>query len=163
MNNSEHLPKRVALGSDHVGYELKEAIKAYLTALGVECPDFGTDSKDRTDYPRFAEQVAQSVVSGKAERGILICGTGVGMSIAANKLPGIRAVVCSEAYSAVLSREHNDTNVLALGARVVGPGLARTIVEAWLRASYEGGRHARRLEMIAELETKRAESKEQKP
>lgn len=143
---------RIAIGSDHIGYDLKEEIKAYLSELGIECQDFGTYSKDRTDYPRFAGQVARSVASGEAEGGILICATGVGMAIAANKVVGVRAVVCSEPYSASLSRQHNDTNVLTFGARIVGSGLARMIVEAWLSARFEGGRHAPRLTMIAELE-----------
>lgn len=151
--------ERIAIGSDHVGYKLKEDIKAYLAELGVECQDFGAYSEDRTDYPRFAEQVARSVASGEAERGILICATGVGMSIAANKIVGVRAVVCSEPYTASLSRQHNDTNVLAFGARVVGAGMARMIVEAWLNGSYERGRHAPRLEMIAQLEEERQKQK----
>ena len=162
MNQHTRLPRRIAIGSDHVGFDLKEAIKGLLEELGFEWDDFGTSTHDRTDYPLFAEKVAQAVVSGAAERGILICGTGVGMSIAANKIHGIRAVVCSEPYSARLSREHNNTNILALGARVVGLGLARTIVEAWLAGEYEGGRHAGRLEMISQLELARLEKDGQK-
>ena len=142
----------LALGADHIGYDLKEAVKAYLTERGVGFEDFGTHSRDRTDYPLFAEEVARAVQAGTASGGILICGTGVGMAIAANKLPGIRAVVCSEPYSAALSRQHNDSNVLTFGAQVVGAGLARLIVAAWLDAEYEGGRHAPRLAMIARLE-----------
>ncbi len=145
-------PLPLALGADHVGYDLKESVKAYLTERGVAFHDFGTHSRDRTDYPLFAEEVARAVQAGTAGGGILICGTGVGMAIAANKLPGIRAVVCSEPYSAALSRQHNDTNVLTFGAQVVGPGLARLIVAAWLDADYEGGRHAARVSMIAQLE-----------
>ena len=145
-------PLPIAIGADHIGYDLKEAVKACLTERGAAFQDFGTHSRERTDYPLFAEAVARAVLDGTAARGILICGTGVGMAIAANKLPGIRAVVCSEPYSAALSRQHNDTNVLAFGAQVVGPGLARLIVTAWLDADYEAGRHARRVAMIAQLE-----------
>jgi ribose 5-phosphate isomerase B len=150
----------LALGADHVGYDLKDAVKAYLTERGVPFHDFGTHSRDRTDYPLFAEEVSRAVQTGQAARGILICGTGVGMAIAANKLPGIRAVVCSEPYSAALSRQHNDSNVLTFGAQVVGPGLARLIVAAWLDAEYEAGRHAPRLAMIAALERAAHEGKE---
>jgi len=131
---------------------LKNEIKEHLECLSVECVDYGTHSADRTDYPLYAAQVAQAVADGTCDRGILVCGTGVGMSIAANKVHGIRAVVCSEPYSAKLSREHNNTNVLCLGARVVGPELAKMIVDAWLNAQYEGGRHQRRLDQIASLE-----------
>lgn len=146
----------LALGADHIGYDLKEAIKADLAQRGVPFHDYGAHSRDRTDYPRFAEAVARAVQTGAAAGGVLICGTGVGMAIAANKLPGIRAVNCSEPYTAALSRQHNDSNVLTLGAQVVGPGLARLIVAAWLEAEYEGGRHAPRLAMIAQLERERA-------
>lgn len=153
-------PKVIAIGSDHMGFDLKEDIKSYLAELGIEVLDLGTASRERTDYPLFARQVAQTVVSKEAELGILICGTGIGMAIAANKVRGIRAAACSEPYSAALSRQHNDTNVLTIGARVVGTGLARMIVEAWLNSEYEGGRHARRIEMISEMETVRHEKKE---
>jgi ribose 5-phosphate isomerase B len=152
-------PLPLALGADHVGYDLKEAVKAYLTERGAAFHDYGTHSRDRTDYPLFAEEVARAVQAGTAAGGILICGTGVGMSIAANKLAGIRAVVCSEPYSAALSRQHNDSNVLTFGAQVVGPGLARLIVAAWLDAEFEGGRHAPRVAMISKLE-RAAEAKE---
>ncbi len=144
--------KRIALGSDHIGLELRGVIKAFLDEQGIEVLDLGTFSRERTDYPVYAEKVARAILSGEAERGILICGTGVGMSIAANKISGIRAVVCSEPYSAVLARQHNDANVLALGARVVGNGLACTIVKLWLEAEFEGGRHRNRLKMIEEFE-----------
>jgi ribose 5-phosphate isomerase B len=157
MKIIENYPKKIAIGSDHVGYDLKEDVRAYLAELGIECQDFGAFSRDRTDYPLFARQVARQVASGNADLGILICGTGVGMAIAANKIRGIRAVSCSEPYSAALSRQHNDTNILAFGARVVGTGLARMIVEAWLNASFEGGRHASRVELIREIESQRLE------
>jgi ribose 5-phosphate isomerase B len=142
----------IALGSDHVGFELKEPIKAYLEARGVEIRDFGSFSSQRTDYPVYARLVARAVASGECARGLLFCGTGVGISIAANKVRGIRAVVCSEPYSAKLSRQHNDTNVLCLGSRVVGLELAKMIVDEWLAADFEGGRHANRVRMIGEIE-----------
>jgi ribose 5-phosphate isomerase B len=151
--------KRIAIGSDHIGYPLKEEIKKYLEELGYVYQDCGTHSVERTDYPLFAKEVTAAVVSNQVAGGILICGTGVGMSITANKVKGIRAVVCSEPYSAMLSRQHNDTNVLALGARVVGLELARMIVKAWLEAEYEGGRHAARLEIIAQIEEERSKKK----
>ena len=147
---------RIAIGSDHVGYPLKHEIKKYLTELGYTYQDFGTHATERTDYPLFAKDVTSAVTSSQADLGILICGTGVGMSITANKVKGIRAVVCSEPYSAMLSRQHNNTNVLALGSRVIGPELARMIVKAWLEAEFEGGRHASRLEIISQIEAERA-------
>lgn len=140
--------KRIAIGCDHVGFELKLHVIDHLKRRGVDVTDFGTHSEERTDYPVFAKDVARSVVSGECDGGILICGTGVGISIAANKVSGIRAVVCSEPYSALLSREHNDTNVLAFGSRVVGEDLAKMIVDAWLSGEYEGGRHQRRIDML---------------
>ncbi|HKY56371.1 MAG TPA: ribose 5-phosphate isomerase B, partial [Anaerolineales bacterium] len=155
MNNHLNLKKRIAIGSDHVGYPLKEEIKTYLNELGFEYQDFGTNSRERTDYPLFAKKVTNAVSSKEADLGILICGTGVGMAITANKVKGIRAVVCSEPYSAMLSRQHNDTNILAIGARVVGPELGRMIVKAWMEAEFEGGRHASRLEIISEIEAQR--------
>ncbi len=140
--------KRIAIGCDHVGLELKAYVIEHLKSRGITVADFGTDSAERTDYPIFAKAVARAVVSGECDGGILICGTGVGISIAANKVRGIRAVVCSEPYSALLSREHNDTNVLAFGSRVVGKDLALMIVDAWLGGEYEGGRHQKRIEML---------------
>jgi ribose 5-phosphate isomerase B len=161
VNNQIHVRTRIAIGSDHVGYPLKEEIKTYLGELGVACQDFGANSAERTDYPLFARQVTSAVSAGQADLGILICGTGVGMSITANKVRGIRAVVCSEPYSAMLSRQHNNTNVLALGARVVGTELARMIVKSWLEAEFEGGRHANRLELISQIEAEREVRREQ--
>lgn len=143
---------RIAIGSDHVGYELKPAIIGYLNELGHTTEDFGAYSKARVDYPDFSKKVAEAVLSDDYDRGILICGTGVGISIAANKFNGIRAVVCSEPYSAKLSKEHNDTNVLAVGSRVIGKELAKMIVKEWLEAEYLGGRHSRRLEKIKDFE-----------
>lgn len=144
--------KKIAFGCDHVGYILKEDILDHLMQRGLEVIDKGAWSGERTDYPLYASKVAQAVVKGEADGGILICGTGVGISITANKFAGIRAVVCSEPYSAQLSRQHNDTNVLAFGSRVVGLELAKMIVDAWLNAEFEGGRHQQRVEAIAAAE-----------
>ena len=143
---------KIAIGSDHVGYELKGKIIAHLKEKGIDVKDFGTNSTERTDYPIYGEAVANAVASKEFDKGILICGTGVGISLAANKVNGIRAVVCSEPYSALLSRQHNDTNILAFGARVVGLDLALMIVDTWLSGVYEGGRHARRVQMISDNE-----------
>ena len=142
----------IAVGNDHVALEMKREIVRYLEEKGHRVLNVGTDSPERTDYPVWGEKAAQLVASGEADRGILICGTGVGISLAANKVKGIRAVVCSEPYSARLSRQHNDTNILAFGARVIGIELAKMIVDEWLAASFEGGRHQRRVEMIAQIE-----------
>jgi ribose 5-phosphate isomerase B len=155
VNNRVNPSKRIAIGSDHVGYPLKEEIKKYLDELGYPYQDFGAHSTERTDYPLFAREVTSAISSEAADAGILICGTGVGMAITANKVKGIRAVVCSEPYSALLSRQHNNTNILALGSRVVGSELARMIVKAWLEAEFEGGRHASRLEIISQIEGER--------
>ena len=142
----------LAIGSDHGGYELKEEIKKHLADIGVAYEDFGTDSEASCDYPLFAEKVCGAVQTGKCERGILIRGTGIGMSMCANKCRGIRAALCGDCFSAEYARRHNDSNVLCMGARVVGPGLALKIVDTYLAAEFEGGRHARRVAMITELE-----------
>ncbi len=139
---------QIAIGCDHVGFELKTHIIEHLQSKGYGIKDFGTHSTERTDYPLFAKAVADAVTKGECEKGILVCGTGVGISIAANKVKGVRAVVCSEPYSALLSRQHNDTNILALGARVVGRDLALMIVDSWLGGEFEGGRHQRRVDML---------------
>ena len=144
---------KLAIGCDHVGFELKPEIIDYVRELGHEVTDFGTITNERTNYPEYAKMVSEAVVSGDCDLGILICGTGVGISIAANKFNGIRAVVCSEPYSAKLSKEHNNTNILAFGSRVVGIELAKMIVKEWLDAEFEGGRHSERVEMIAEFES----------
>ncbi len=144
--------ERLAIGSDNIGFPLKEIIKEYLLDLGYECLDVGTNNEQRTHYPLFAARVASAIASGKVDLGILICGTGVGMAIAANKRKGIRAAACSEPYTAVLSRQHNNSNILAFGSQVVGPGLAKLIVKSWLEAAYEGGRHDIRLVMIVKME-----------
>ncbi len=143
---------KIAIGSDHVGVELKPIIIDYLKELGHEVEDFGAYSSERTDYPIYGKKVAEEVASGNFDCGILICGTGVGISIAANKVKGIRAVVCSEPYSAKLSKEHNNTNILAFGSRVIGPELAKMIIKEWLEAKFEGGRHENRVNMISQIE-----------
>lgn len=143
----------IALGSDHVGLVLKREIKSLLNEKGLAYQDFGTDKKERCDYPVYARLAAQAVADGSCDRGLVFCGTGIGISIAANKVKGIRCAVCSDCYSAVLSRRHNDSNVLALGARVVGIDLAKMIVSMWMEAEYEGGRHQRRIDLIREIET----------
>jgi ribose 5-phosphate isomerase B len=143
---------KIAIGSDHVGFELKPTIIDYLKELGYEVKDFGTYSHERTDYPIYGKKVGEVVASGEYDLGIVICGTGVGISLAANKVPGVRAVVCSEPYSAQLSKMHNNTNILAFGSRVVGPELAKMIVKTWLDASFIGGRHARRVDELGAIE-----------
>ncbi len=145
---------KIVIGNDHAAYQMKAVIKEYLESKGHEVINVGCDSADRVDYPDYAEKVGEAVTSGKAELGIAICGTGVGMCIAANKLKGIRAVVCSEPYSAKLSRMHNNANVLCFGARVVGEELAKMIVDEWLAAEFLGERHAERVAKITALENK---------
>jgi ribose 5-phosphate isomerase B len=141
----------IAIGSDHAGYELKETIKELLKSMGVEFKDFGTTSTESTDYPDYAHAVAQAVNSGQADRGILVCGTGIGMAITANKHQGIRAANVESIASAKLSREHNDANILALGARITPPDLAKEIVKIFLATKFEGGRHQRRVDKIHTL------------
>ncbi|WP_213990184.1 ribose 5-phosphate isomerase B [Sodalis sp. dw_96] len=143
---------KIAIGCDHVGWLLKPEIIGHLESKGISVIDKGTYSSERTDYPLYAKLVADAVVNHEADLGILICGSGIGISIAANKVAGIRAVACSEPYSAKLSRQHNNTNILAFGSRVVGGELAKMIVDAWLSAEFEGGRHQRRVELIRKLE-----------
>ena len=142
----------IALGADHAGLRLKDELKAWLLARGHEVKDFGTFSTDSVDYPDHAAAVAAAVACGAAERGLLVCGTGVGMAIAANKVPGVRAAACADAYTARLSRQHNDANVLALGARITASEAAVEILQAWLEAAFEGGRHARRVAKLTALE-----------
>lgn len=139
---------RIALGCDHGGIALKEAILTLLAELGHEVDDRGCYSLESVDYPEFAREVCSRVQDGQCRRGILICGTGIGMSMVANRLEGIRAALCHELYTARMSREHNDANVLCLGARVVGPGLAEEIVRTWVATDFAGGRHLRRLQMF---------------
>ncbi len=139
---------QVAIGSDHGGYALKEYLKPYIAEMGHELIDVGCFSEDSVDYPEQARAVTELVSQGNADRGILICGTGIGMSIAANRMPGIRAALCHEIFTAVMSRRHNDANVLCMGGRVTGPGLALEMVKAWFSTDFDGGRHQRRLNMI---------------
>ena len=143
---------KIAIANDHTGFELKIILKAFIESKGYEVIDYGTDSAERADYPIFGKKAADAILKGEADRAVLICGTGFGISMAANKTPGIRCVVCSEPYTALLSRQHNDSNALALGSRVVGAELAKMIVDAWLSGEFEGGRHIKRLDMIAEIE-----------
>lgn len=144
----------LAIGSDHGGFELKKAVMKHLAERGVEYRDYGTFSDESCDYPDFGEAVGRAVASGECERGIVICGTGIGISIAANKVRGVRCALCGDCYSAQMCREHNDANVLALGARVLGEGLALKIVDTYLDSSFQGGRHARRVAKIMALEDK---------
>ncbi|MCF0154600.1 MAG: ribose 5-phosphate isomerase B [Veillonella sp.] len=143
---------KVAIGADHGGYSLKEDLKHLLEDMGVEYKDFGTHSTDSVDYPDIAVPVAQAVAAGEFDRGILVCGTGIGIGIAANKVPGIRAALVHDTFSAHACREHNDANILTMGERVIGPGLARDIVKIWLTTEFEGGRHERRVEKIMAIE-----------
>ena len=145
---------KIAIGNDHTAVDLKNTISDYLKELGYEVINLGTDSRESCDYPIYGEKVGRAVADGEADLGIAICGTGVGISLAANKVKGIRACVCSEPYTAKLSRRHNNSNVLAFGARVVGDELAKMIVKEWLDAEFEGGRHQRRVDMIMEIENK---------
>lgn len=145
---------KIAIAADHGGFSLKETIKKQLDSLGFTYHDFGTYSEESVDYPDYGIQVAEGVAKGEYDRGILICGTGLGMSIVANKVPGIRCALLHDTFSAKATREHNDTNVMAMGARVIGPGLAEEIVHLWLTTEYSGGRHQKRLDKIAEIETR---------
>ena len=145
---------KIVIGNDHSAVELKNIIKAHLEEKGYEVMNVGTDTSDSCDYPVYGEKVGRAVASGEADLGIAICGTGVGISLAANKVKGIRACVCSEPYTAKLSRMHNNSNVLAFGARVVGSELAKMIVDEWLSAEFEGGRHQRRVDMIMDIENR---------
>ena len=144
----------IAIGCDHAAFAMKEDIKAYLAEKGHEVRDYGTFSPERCDYPLYGEKVARAIAEGQAERGVLICGTGVGISLAANKVPGIRAAVCSEALTARLARQHNNAQIIAFGARIVGPDTAKSIVDAFLEAEFLGGRHARRVGQLEEIEKK---------
>ncbi len=143
---------KIGIGNDHAAFELKNTIKAYLESQGHEVVDYGSYSAERCDYPVFGEKVALAVRSGEVERGVLICGTGVGISIAANKVRGIRAAVCSEPFTAQMVRRHNDAQIIAFGARVVGVDMAKMIVDSFLGAEFEGGRHQNRIDLIAAIE-----------
>ena len=142
----------IAIGSDHGGFALKQEIMKHLEDRKLEYIDFGTYSSDSCDYPQYGAAVGRAVADGSCERGILICGTGIGISISANKIHGVRAALCGDCFSAEMTRRHNDANIVALGARVVGPGLALKIVDTFLDTEFEGGRHARRIEQMMALE-----------
>lgn len=142
----------VAIGSDHGGFELKQTVMKYLQENGYEFRDFGCFTPDSVDYPDVALPLAQSIVSGEFKRGILLCGTGIGMSMVANKIPGVRAALCGDSYSAHMAVEHNNANILILGGRVVGPGLAISIVETYLKATFAEGRHRVRIDKITKIE-----------
>ncbi len=146
---------RIVIGNDHTAVQMKRAIKAHLLQRGFEVLDLGVDSEDNCDYPVYGEKVGRAVASGEADLGIAICGTGAGISIAANKVKGVRACVCSEPYTAKLARMHNDANVLAFGARVIGIELAKMITDAWLDAEFEGERHQRRVDQITDIESRK--------
>ncbi len=143
---------KVGLGSDHGGFELKEEVKKHLEKKGIEFVDYGTYSEESVDYPDYGKKVGEAVVSGDCDKGIVVCGTGIGISIAANKVKGVRCALCSESYSARMTRKHNDSNVLAMGGRVLGVELALDIVDTWLNTEFEGGRHAKRVDKIIAIE-----------
>ncbi|MBU5214596.1 MULTISPECIES: ribose 5-phosphate isomerase B [Heyndrickxia] len=143
---------KVALASDHGGIHIREEIRKLLEELGIEYEDFGCNCEGSVDYPDYALPVATKVANGEFDRGILICGTGIGMSIAANKVKGIRCALVHDVFSAKATRQHNDTNVLAMGERVIGPGLALEIAKVWLTTEFEGGRHSRRIEKVTNYE-----------
>lgn len=143
---------KIGIGSDHGGYDLKEYLVSFLSEQGIDYVDYGTNSRDSVDYPNFAKRVAMGIIEKEVDYGIVICGTGIGISIAANKIKGIRCALCGDVYSARMSKEHNNANMLALGARVIGPDLAVEILSAWLKAEFQGGRHERRINKISEME-----------
>lgn len=145
---------KIGIGNDHAAVEMKNEVVEFLKELGHEVVNYGTDTHESCNYPEYGEKVGRAVVAGDVDAGILICGTGVGISLAANKVKGVRAVVCSEPYSAKLSKQHNNTNVLAFGARVIGIELAKMIITEWLNAEFEGGRHQTRVDMIMDIENK---------
>jgi len=145
---------KIALGSDHGGFVLKQVIAGFLKENDYDYTDFGTFDAVSVDYPDYALQVAEAVAQSTCTRGILICGTGIGIGIAANKVPGVRAALCSDTFSARAAREHNDANILTIGERVVGPGLALDIVQMWLESEFSGGRHSKRLDKIRAIEEK---------
>ena len=143
---------KLVIGSDHGGIHLKEVLKQHLAERGIEVTDAGTYTEESCDYPDIAVKVCREITGGNAERGILVCGTGIGMSMAANKVKGIRAALCGDVFSAIMSREHNNANVICLGERVLGPGLAVCILDAWLDTEFAGGRHERRVNKIMAVE-----------
>jgi ribose 5-phosphate isomerase B len=143
---------KIAIGSDHAGFDLKQAVIPYLKSKKIEVLDVGTFTKESTHYPIYGQKVGNAVVNGEADLGIAICGTGIGIGIAANKVKGVRAATVSDTFSARMSRMHNNANILAFGARVVGVGLALDIVDAWLSSEFEGGRHATRVDLISQID-----------
>jgi ribose 5-phosphate isomerase B len=145
---------QIALGSDHAGFELKEDLRAYLADLKIDALDLGAYSREAVDYSDVAGRVAEKVATGKVAKGLLVCGTGIGMSIAANRFPEIRAALCHDLFTARASREHNNANILVLGGRLIGKGLAREILKVWLETEFQGGRHQTRLDKITALEEK---------
>ncbi len=142
----------IAIGNDHTAVELKKEIIALLEEMGLEYKDFGVNDTQSVDYPLYAFRTARAVSKGECELGIVLCGTGLGVSIAANKVPGVRCALCSEPYSALMARQHNNANVLAMGARVIGPELAKMVARTFLEGAFEGGRHARRVDMLTRLD-----------
>ena len=147
---------KIGIGNDHSALEMKAEIIDFLRERGCEVVDYGTNSTESCDYPVYGEKVARAVAAGEVDQGILICGTGLGISLAANKVKGIRAAVCSEPYTAMMARLHNDCNILAFGARVIGPEMAKMIVRTWLDTEFEGGRHQRRGGLITKIEEENA-------
>ncbi len=145
---------KIALGCDHGGFRLKEEIAVHLKACGIEYSDFGAFSEEPVDYPDLALSIAEAVKKGDFDQGVICCGTGIGVAITANKVPGIRAAQCHDTFSARAAREHNNANILTLGGRVIGPGLARDIINVWLESEFTGGRHARRVDKISSIEQK---------
>ncbi|MBP3291831.1 MAG: ribose 5-phosphate isomerase B [Clostridia bacterium] len=145
---------KIAIGCDHGGIVLKDAVTSTLEALGAEVVDLGTNSTDSVDYPTYGLKVAETVASGQCDAGVIMCGTGIGISISANKVPGIRCAVVTNTYMAKLTKNHNNANIISLGGRVITPEEAKDIVKAWYTAEYEGGRHQRRLDMITDIEKK---------
>ena len=146
--------KKIAIASDHGGFDLKKSIVSFLLNKGWVVDDFGAPSTDPVDYPDYGIKLAQAIIDKKFVRGILICGTGIGMSVIVNRFPGIRGTLCSDVYTAKMSREHNDSNILIMGGRVIGPGLAIEILDTWLNTEFEGGRHQRRLDKIKNIDAK---------
>lgn len=149
VKNTKENTKMIAIGSDHGGFALKEELKKHLTERGIEFKDYGTFSAESCDYPTYAEKVCSAVVGGEAEKGILCCGTGIGMSMAANKVPGIRAALCTTEFHASFARAHNNANIICLGERVTGPGIAADMVDIFLATAFEGGRHLRRISLFS--------------
>jgi len=150
MMAERRIAMKIAIGADHGGFRMKEMLKKFISDLGHEVEDVGCDGEESVDYPVYAKSVSERVQNGSHAAGILICGTGIGMSLAANRFPAVRAALCHDEYTARLSREHNNANVLCLGARVLGDGVAQGVVKTWLEAEFSGGRHQRRIDQFSE-------------